>query len=112
MSAHLEFGKFHIDWDGSRNWVLSEKSKATSEGKGKDGTVLPAGREITAQVGYYGTLEDALCSVLERHINNSDARDATRIVQDIRQARDAIIDRLGVAEAKAEIRKAVREAQR
>jgi len=21
--AHLEFGKFSLDWDGSRNWVLA-----------------------------------------------------------------------------------------
>ena len=112
MTAHLEFGKFSIDWDGSRNWVLSETNKATTEGKSKDGTVLPVGRDIVSQLGFYGTLEDAICSVLERHINNSEAKSAVAIVQEIRMARDAIVGRLGLAEAKAEVRKAVRRAEK
>lgn len=107
---HLEFGRFSIAWDGSRNWVLSETTRATKEGRTKDGAILPAGRELTEQVGYYGTLEDALCSILERSINNSDATTATGIVQEIRMARDAIVGRLGLAEARTEIRKAARRA--
>lgn len=110
--SKLDFGRYSLEWDGSRNWVLSETTKATTEGKSKDGTVLPVGREIESQLGFYGTLEDALCNILERHINSADVKTATQLVLEIRMARDAIVGRLGMAETKADIRKAVRRAER
>ncbi len=89
-TTRLDIDHFIVEWDGSRNWTLSERTVAERETRTKTGEILPVGREVIQFVGYYSTLEQALQSMLQNHINNSGADTARGIIAEIAEARRAL----------------------
>lgn len=88
---NLQFGKYTIEWDGIRNWTLSErvKTKVTKKTKvDEDGN--PLNEESERIIGYYNTLENVLVRLSREVISQSNARSVSALIQEIKATEKSI----------------------